>query len=106
MYVHVHMYTIIYNLHSHHGHASFTVCIKLEQLSESQSECKRKKLLLVQVRESCELEVKRLQQKHAEVVASAHLECAKRVKSLEEQLRKTEKFLQEHREFVKVDYEC
>ena len=52
------------------------------------------------MRQSCELEVKRLQQKHVEVVKSAHHKCAERVKSPEEQLGKRKEFLQEHRRYI------
>ena len=54
------------------------------------------------MRQSCEQEVERLHQKHAETVESTHQKYAERVRAMQEQLRKKEMFLDEHRQFVRV----
>ena len=46
---------------------------------------------MARVRRSCQEETESLQQKHAE-----------RVRSMEEQMRRKDRFLAEHRQFVKV----
>lgn len=54
------------------------------------------------MRQSYELEVKRIQQEHAEDVKSERRRYAEIERSLGEQLREKDKFLQEYRQFLKV----
>lgn len=75
---------------------------KVQQLCASQNECEKQKQLLVKVRQSCEQEVEGLRLKHAETVESSHKKHSERVELIQEQLRKKERFLNEHRLFVKV----
>lgn len=91
-----------YGAHSSADSLSFLV--KLHQLCASQNECERKKQLLVKVSQSCEQEVERLKQKHAETVESTHQKHSEKVKLMQEQLRKKESFLNEHRQFIRVSH--
>ena len=51
---------------------------------------------------SSEQEVKKLRQKHAEIVEKAQHKFDEQQKLMKDQLREKERFLQEHRQFVKV----
>ena len=75
---------------------------KVQQLYASQNECEKQHQLLVKVKQSCEQELERLQQKHAEAVESAHQKHSERVELMQGQLKKKERYLNEHRLFVRV----
>ena len=75
---------------------------KVQQLYASQNECEKKQQLLVKVRQSCEQEVERQRLKHAETVESTHQKHSKRLKLMQGQLRNKERYLNEHRLFVRV----
>ena len=68
----------------------------------SQNECEKQQQLLVKVRQSSEQEVERLRQKHAEAVESAHQKHSERVELMQGKLKNKERFLNEHRLFVRV----
>ena len=75
---------------------------KVEQLAVNQEDSKKKQNLVEQARESHELQLKTLKEKHAEKVEFIHQRLRDREKETKDQLKQKELFLREHRQFVKV----
>ncbi|CAI8037337.1 hypothetical protein GBAR_LOCUS20866 [Geodia barretti] len=71
------------------------------QLAVDQEDSKKKQKQLEQVRESHELQLKTLNEKHAEKVESFHQRLRNREKEMKDQLKQKELFLREHRQFIK-----
>jgi chromosome segregation ATPase len=74
----------------------------VEQLAVNQEDSKKKQKQLEQARESHELQLKTLKEKHAEKVEFIHQRLRDREKEMKDQLKQKELFLREHRQFVKV----